>query len=120
MCVGNKLLNGREVIDMEILVGNHCATTVIFALADNMHARNIKSVRVAYNSANIKIMRQVFDGDFERNARFIELGNNLLVWETFEFIYKIACVCARVHKSSLATTSWIWKQASRFSFCFFR
>ena len=86
MRVLHKLVNCCKMINMKIFIRYHGTTSVIFALANDMHARHIKSVRIAYNSPDIKIVRQVFDCNFRGYARLIEVGNNLLIAEAFIFI----------------------------------
>ena len=74
------------MVDVKIFVGYHCATAVIFAFADNVDPRDVKSIGITNDSANIKIVAKIFNGDLYTGAGFIELSNYSLILETFETI----------------------------------
>ena len=72
--------------DVKVFVGDHGAATVVFAFADNVDLGDVEGVGVADDGADIEIVREVFDGDFERNAGFVEVGNNFCVGQAFIFV----------------------------------
>ena len=60
-----KILDGWVMNDFEIFVGTHGATAVVFFLADDMNFAHIKRVGGADDGADIEIVFDVLDGDFE-------------------------------------------------------
>ena len=94
-----EVFKSRVVEDGKVFVGTHSAATVVFFLADDMDFRDIERVGGADDGADVKIVLEVFDGDFERKAGLFESGKNLVVGETFEGVDEIAGV---FHKTIVA------------------
>ena len=80
------------VEDFKILVGTHGAATIVFLLADNVDFADVKRVGSTDDGANIKIVFDVFDGDFERCTLIVQGYKNLFVGEAFVFVDEVPSV----------------------------
>ena len=78
--------------DFEVFVGTHGATTVVFFLADDVDFCHVEGVGGADDGADVKIVFDVFDGDFERSAGFGESIKNLFIGLVFELVDEISGV----------------------------
>ncbi len=80
------------VKDFEIFVGAHGAASIVFFPADNVDFADVKRVGSTDDGANIKIVFDVFNGDFERSTFIIQSCKNLLVGEAFVFVDEVPSV----------------------------
>ena len=80
------------VNNFKIFISAHGAATVVFFLANDVNFANIKRIGRADDRANVKIVFNVFDSNFEASTGFIQSLKNLLVRETFVFIDEVTGV----------------------------
>lgn len=78
--------------DLEVFVGTHGATAVVFFLTDDVDFTDVKGVCRADDGTDVKIVFDVFDGNFEAGAFFTQHIKNLLVREAFVLVDEIARV----------------------------
>ena len=67
------------VNNFKIFIRTHRAAAIIFFLADNVNFFDVKRVRIPDDCADIKIVFNIFDGDFEVVSGFFEGVKNLLI-----------------------------------------
>lgn len=80
------------VNNFEIFVGTHRTAAIVFFLADDVNFLRVERVGIPHDGANIKIVFDVFDGDFEVVSGFFEGVKNLLVCHTFVLIDEVTGV----------------------------
>jgi len=73
---GNKLLGRRVVPHMLIAIGNHGASAIPAALANDVDFRSKKGVGVADNGSDVEIVLPVLDGDVEAVASLVQVGDD--------------------------------------------
>ena len=54
--------------DFKIFIGTHCAAAIVFLLADNMNFADVERVGSANNRADIEVVLDVLNGDFQRRT----------------------------------------------------
>ena len=74
------------VLDFKIFIGTHGAAAVVFFAADDMDFTNVERVGGTNNGADVEIVFDIFDGDFEGSAGFFERGKNLFVGHSLVFV----------------------------------
>ena len=72
--------------DFKIFVSAHCAATVVFFTTDDVDLAHIERIGSTDNGTNIKIVFDIFDGDFKTGAFFVQGFKNLLIFQTFVLI----------------------------------
>ena len=80
------------VDDFEIFVGTHRTATIVFFLADDMNLTHVERVGGTHDRADIEIMFDVFNGDFEAGTFFAQCIKNLFVGQAFIFVDKVSCI----------------------------
>ena len=78
--------------NFKIFIGAHGAAAIIFFAPDNVNFADIKRVGGADDGADVEIVFDVFDGDFEASALFAQGVKNLFVCETFVFVDEVSGV----------------------------
>ena len=85
-----KIFDGRMVDNFEIFISTHGTATIVLLLADDVDFFNVERVGGTDDGADVEIVFNILNSDFEWGTSLTQGGKNLFVSQAFVSVYEVS------------------------------